>query len=100
MSLAKLLQIPMLTSSRRSTGARIELSVANIVALSDHSRTLLQAQAADTHELREEVRDLRQLVTLRLKGVSFGGPSPYSRRPNVLPLHTEYSKKSADVLPE
>jgi hypothetical protein len=61
----------------RSTGARIELSVANVVALSDHSRTLLQAQAADTHQLREEVRGLRQLVSLRSRGASFGGSPPY-----------------------
>jgi hypothetical protein len=84
----------------RSTGARIELSVANVVALSDHSRTLLQAQAADTHQLREEVRDLRQLVGLRSKGVSFGGHPPYFLQPNVLPLHTGDSNKGADALLE
>lgn len=84
----------------RSTGARIELSVANVVALSDHSRTLLQAQAADTHQLREEVRDLRQLVGLGSRGVSFGRPPSYFLQPNVLPLHTGDSNKGADVVLE
>lgn len=90
----------MLTCSCRSTGARIELSVANIVALSDHSRTLLQAQATDTHEIREEVRDLRQLVDSRSRGGSFGGPSPYFPQPNVLPLHSGDSNRDADGLLE
>lgn len=87
----------MLTCTYRSTGARIELSVANIVAMSDHSRTLLQAQVTDNHELREEVRDLRQLVDARLREVPLGGPSPHFSQSNLLPLHSGSSNQGTDV---
>lgn len=81
-------EVPILTCSCRSTGARIELSVANVVALSDHSRSLLQAQVSDTRELRDEVRDLRQLVDFRSREDSLGKSPPYLLQPNTLPLHS------------
>ena len=86
----------MLTYTYRSTGARIELSVANVVALSDYSQTLLQTQATETQELREEVRDLRQLVDLRSR-LPLGRFSPYNSQANVLPFHSGDSNKAADV---
>jgi hypothetical protein len=90
----------MLTCLCRSTSARIELSVANVVALTENSSTLLQAQATATHELCEEIRDLRQVVDLGLRGGSFGRPSPYALQPNILPLHSGDSNKGAGVLLE
>lgn len=68
------------------------------MALSDYSKTLLQAQAIDTHQLRKEVRDLRQLVSSRSKEGSFGVSPSHFRRPNVLPLHSGDSNNGADVL--
>jgi hypothetical protein len=82
----------------RSTSARIELSVSSVVALTEHSSTLLQAQVTDTHELREEIRDLRQLVELRSRSSFSARPSSYSLQPNILPLHSGDSKKGAGVL--
>lgn len=99
-SYREILRDPMQTCSCRSTSTRIELSIANVVALSDRSRALLQAQATDTHELREEVRDLRQLVDLRSRGDSFGGRPSSFLQPNVLPLHSGNSGKGADALLE
>lgn len=72
------------------------MSLANVVALSDHSRSLLQAQLIDTHELREEVRDLRQLVDFRLRGDSSGTSSLYLVQRNILPLQSGDSQKGAD----
>ncbi len=87
---------PILTCWCRSTGARIELSVANVVALSDHSRSLLQAQVSDTRELRDEVRDLRQLVDFRSREDSSGTSSLYLVQRNILPLRLGDSQKGAD----
>ena len=86
------LQSLTLTCLSGCTGARIELIVSNVVALSDYSKTLRQAQAIDTHQLREEVRELRQ------QEGSFGVPQSHFRRPNVLPLLSGDSKNGADVL--
>lgn len=87
----------MLTCSCRSTGARIELSVANVIALSDHTRNLIQAQLTETHRLRGEVRDLRQIVDFISKGDVKVEPPSNSQQSNLLPLHLKDSNKRADV---
>ena len=93
-------QVPWLTHARRSTSARIELSVANIVALSDYSKTSLQAQASDTRGIRKEIQELRQLVDSRSKGEFSDEPLTYTAQPNILPLHSGNVSKGTDVLLE
>ena len=84
----------------RSTSARIELSVANVVALSDDSRTLLQAQASDARGIRDEIQKLRQLVNSKSGWESSDEPLPHIPKPNILPLHSGNVNKGTDVLLE
>ena len=61
-------------SKANITSARIGLSVANVVALSDNSRTSLQAQASDVCRIRNEVQKLRQLVDSKSRWESSNKP--------------------------
>ena len=92
--------MPWLTHVYRNTSARIELSVANVIALSDYSSTLLQAQASDARGIRKEIQELRQLVDSRSRGESSDEPLPYIPQPNILPLHSGDVNKGTDVLLE
>ncbi|MCJ1437804.1 hypothetical protein MMC27_007191 [Xylographa pallens] len=80
-----------------STGARIELSVANVIALNDHTKNLIHAQLTEMHQLRGEVQDLRQLVDLGSREDVIDHPSSFFQQSNVLPLHSKESNKGADV---
>ena len=74
--------------------------MANVVASSDRSKILHQAQATDTHELQEEIQDLRQLVDSRLSGVSSEVASPSLLQPSILTLYSGDPIKGADALLE
>ena len=52
------------------------------------------------HKIFEEIRDLRQLVDSKSRGVSIGGPSSSFLQPNILPSHSGDSNKGAGVLLE
>ena len=84
----------------RSNSARTELGVANVVALSDDSRILLQAQASDTRGIRSDIQKLRQLVDSNSRWESSDEPLPFIPQPNILPLHSGHVNKGTDVLLE
>ena len=87
----------MLICLSRSTSGRIELSLASVVASNDHSRTLIEAQSADTHGLREEVRDIRHLISLTAQGDTSAQPPLHLPKPSILPQHSSNSSRGAEV---
>ena len=92
----KLLSVSMLTHSNRSIGARVELRVASIVAVSDHSKNPLQKSLDDTHELWKE--HLRQPVESRPQEFAINRPLSNLQQPDVLPLHVGELRQVADAV--
>ncbi|KAF2219190.1 hypothetical protein BDZ85DRAFT_46813 [Elsinoe ampelina] len=79
--------------------ARIELSVTQIVALSDATKSLLESRIDDASQLRDDLKSLRQqLVPIKPNGESVKVSPEIVPSSNVLPLHSGNLKSDSDLL--
>lgn len=83
---------------RRSSGGRIELSIANVIALTEESKTLLKSQSTETNQIRTEISSLRDLVDRKTQVVPYGAGFTPLPQPNVLPLYSDNADKTTELL--